>query len=64
MNEELATEVVVKVEQANCKTCGGTGLVQYTMWSRESGDKLVEGQWTCEDCAPPVDTACPGMKAG
>ena len=64
MNEELAIAVIAKVELVNCKNCSGTGLVEYTIWARESGDKLVEGQWTCPDCTPPIDTACPGMKAG
>ena len=42
-----------KVERADCKLCAGSGLVEYTIYSKSSGEKLVQGQWTCPDCAQP-----------
>ena len=46
-----------KEARADCKFCGGSGLVEYTIYSRSSGDKLVEGQWTCPDCTQPEGAA-------
>ena len=43
-----------KIARANCQGCGGTGLVRYIMWAKPSGEKLVEGQWSCPDCAEDV----------